>query len=87
MNPLCTTWGQNPFALGDNHDSLMRTAFPHTAYREPPPLNQAQLLDKIAFLKEINPQGDTPVFKVRINENIRLLKVVRAPSFYLSTMT
>lgn len=75
INPLYRSYGPNPFSPRD--ERLLGLELPLSAYEKPAPLNQAELTNKIVFLKDINSEGNILVFKACIGNDVRLLKVVR----------
>ena len=50
---------------------------PQITYAAPPALERAVLGTPLEFLTVINPTGNTLAFKIRIGDDVRLLKVVR----------
>lgn len=77
VNPLHRIYGHNPFHI-DASDKIRHEYLPFGPYTPPPPLNELEL-DGIEFIELLNPQGRTPAYKVRIEGDLRVLKLVRAP--------
>ena len=78
-NPFYGAHGTCPIAL---YDPQLRGAdLPAIVYATPPTLQRVVLDEPMEFLEAINPTGNTVVFKVRIRDDFRLLKVVRCMSF------
>lgn len=75
-NPLANSYGSNPFVIQDPHRiSLKEVQFAH--WSQPPPMDMAALSGPIQFLEQLNPTGTTPIFKVLVGQEYRVLKVVR----------
>lgn len=76
QNPLALCYGTNPLVVLDPESiDVECTQFPN--YKPPPPLPQASLQGRMEFLERIHPSGHTPLFTVRVDGHVRLLKVVR----------
>lgn len=75
-NPLFGTFGTCPLYT---YDPVQYSAhLPFTKYEVPPPLPRATLSAPLVFLEQINPTGNTALFKVRVGDaDVRLLKLVR----------
>ena len=74
VNLLATMYGTNPLIIEDM--SLYSMPIPMPGYRRPPPLPEVELPLDIVFLAELNPLGNTPLFKVLVGGKIMILKVV-----------
>ncbi|KAJ3552276.1 hypothetical protein NM688_g4231 [Phlebia brevispora] len=73
MNPLWRWYGVNPVTLFD--ETLEDADLPMTAYNTPPPLSQVDLSGVVAVVEQLNPKGTMPMFKVRIGDDVRVMKV------------
>lgn len=80
-NPLWSWFGTNPLIILD--ERLKSTDLPFKSYVIPPPLPQAQLFSPISFMEHMVSTGKTRTYKVRVGEDIRLLKLVRHIHFNL----
>lgn len=83
LNPLYMWYGNNPLAVHEEH--LFYDELPLTSYEQPPPLLKVILEEPIEFLEQLHPQGDSYIYKVRVGEDVRLLKVVRLPFSRMSS--
>lgn len=75
LNPLAGTYGTCPVHVVDMR--MILADMPLTKYKRPPPLQKAVLTDKLVVLERINPKGSTALFKIRVGEQVFLLKMVR----------
>lgn len=73
-NPLWQSYGSNPLLIYDPR--LIAAKLPLSDYKPPPSMEKATLSEKLVFLERINPDGNAPLFTVRVGDTIRLLKVV-----------
>ncbi|CAL1698009.1 unnamed protein product [Somion occarium] len=71
INPLGYWLGLNPMYITE---SSKTEDIPWRAYEVPPPLPRVELEDPV-FLENINPYGNTPLFKIRNGDICRVLKV------------
>ncbi|KAJ3555307.1 hypothetical protein NM688_g2650 [Phlebia brevispora] len=72
VNPLSMLYGDSPLSMVDPKTKHAR--FPIEQYTLPPPLVQI-FPSPVQFIEWLNPEGRTPVYKVQIGEDIRLLKL------------
>lgn len=77
-NPLWTWFGTNPLVIYD--ERIKKAVLPFKNYVVPSPLQEAALSSDFVYLERVNPKGNTPLYKVRIGDDIRLLKIVRTSS-------
>lgn len=77
-NPFAGQYGANPLYIPCD----LRFAQRHriTNYVRPPPLPAANLPTPLKFLEQIYPERRVHLFKVLVDDRVRLLKVVRGPS-------
>lgn len=77
LNPLRFTYGQDPFII-----SFLNLGNPYlftgTAYAPPPPLPEVALPEDAVFVQQIHEHCKTVLITVRIGDDTRLLKIVRA---------
>lgn len=76
-NPLYTWLGTNPLVVRNPAVLPSLPPMQHESSIPPPPIPRAELDGPIQFLEQINPEGTLFMYKVRIGEDIRFLKVVR----------
>lgn len=74
LNPWHEMYGHNPLSIHDR--DLRNGSLPLGPYTPPPPLCELHL-DGFEFIELMNPGGRTPVYKVRLNGEFRVLKLVR----------
>lgn len=79
FNPLALSYGTNLLALAGPRSSW--TDFPFKSYKKPPPLVEAILPKEAVLLEQLNKQGNTLLFTVRVGNETRLLKIVRRIQF------
>ena len=85
QNPLYLSYGLCPLTV---RDPDLRTAdHPLSSYVVPPPLPRATISGPIVFLQQINLEGRNPIFKVRVEREVRLLKIVSPWSSLFRTLT
>lgn len=76
VNPLWMWYGHNPLIV--HEESVRDLDLPLVSYQgRPPPLTRAELQQPLEFLEQINPLGSSYIYKVRVGQDVRLLKVVR----------
>ena len=74
-NPLSRTFGSCPFLVLDR--SIFDEDMPLSSYVQGPDLQKVELTEELVFLEQINPRGNTPLFTVRVGQQVLLLKMVR----------
>lgn len=80
INPLWSWYGHNPLLVYE--ERILYGDFPLDSYQgSPPPLPRAELQHPIEFLEQLNPHGVSYIYKVRVGQDIRLLKVVSLSPF------
>jgi hypothetical protein len=75
INPFCTMYGSNPLKIHDR--KLYNRLLKLNSYRTPHALPKTSLPNAAAFVEQLNPTGNTPVFRVLSEGKELLLKVVR----------
>ncbi|KIP04408.1 hypothetical protein PHLGIDRAFT_120719 [Phlebiopsis gigantea 11061_1 CR5-6] len=73
VNPLFLMHGTSPLYLADRRLAYAR--LPLSAYQKPPPLPEIELPDDVAFVEQLNKQGNTVLVVVRIGGELRLVKI------------
>ncbi|KAJ3552275.1 hypothetical protein NM688_g4234 [Phlebia brevispora] len=73
MNPLWRWYGTNPVAIFDR--KLQKADLPITAYTTPPPLPELDISAGVTVIEQLHPTGTTPMFKVQIGDDMRMMKV------------
>lgn len=74
-NPLWTWFGTNPLAIYD--ERIQRADLPFNGYTVPPPLPRIDSPSDLTYIERVNARGNNPMYKVRIGDDVRLLKLVR----------
>ena len=74
VNPLCFMYCTNPLSTTDLR--LREVSFPLVAYKRPPPLPLISLPLDTQYLNQLNKDGTTMIFTVRVDGEVRLLKIV-----------
>ncbi|GJE94528.1 hypothetical protein PsYK624_106980 [Phanerochaete sordida] len=76
INVLAGMYSHFPLMLG-NIDEMEVEENPvsFTSYRPPPPLQRTELPSDVEFVSQVNPQGNTPIFIVKFEGVLRLLKI------------
>ena len=74
FNPLAPMYGTNPLYLADRR--LLRVQLPPMAYKKPSALDKIELSDDVEFVQQLNKSGNTVIIVVRIQGQLRLLKIV-----------
>ncbi|KIP05260.1 hypothetical protein PHLGIDRAFT_162018 [Phlebiopsis gigantea 11061_1 CR5-6] len=74
-NPFYGAYGPCPLAIYDS--GIYGAKLPPITYAAPSPLERATVHAPLQFLAVISPTGNTLAFKVRIGDDVRLLKVFR----------
>lgn len=77
INPFSGQFGANTFVIP--YELQRELSQPFTNYARPPTLNEADIRTELQFLEQIYPGGCVHLFKVRVNDEVRLLKVVSDP--------
>ncbi|GJE84688.1 hypothetical protein PsYK624_007640 [Phanerochaete sordida] len=75
VNIFMLMHGTNPLLLVDNdfaHARAKQTKM--TAYHTPPRLPEVPLPETLEIIKELNPDGHTPIFLVCVDGNLRVMK-------------
>lgn len=75
VNPLYWQHGSCPFAVDSE---VFEEPVSVTGYTVPPPLLQICEDTTFVILQQINETGNVPMFKIRLNGELRLLKIVRS---------
>lgn len=75
VNPFFTMYGNNPLYIPD--PKVRCGSLPLPPYDPPTPLPELSV-DGIEFIELLNPRGRTPVYKVRVDGDVRALKMVCA---------
>ncbi|GJE84566.1 hypothetical protein PsYK624_006420 [Phanerochaete sordida] len=79
INLLRHMYGQFPLILTYlDEDTAIENPLPLTQYQRPPPLAKANFPDDVEFIRQINEGGATPIFLVKTEDNLRLLKMFPA---------
>ena len=78
MNVFARTLGSNPLWVANRDLREGEIPTPIVSYQRPLPLTPITLPDSVAFLRQINPTGNTTLFLIRTGDDTRILKVVRA---------
>ncbi|GJE94569.1 hypothetical protein PsYK624_107390 [Phanerochaete sordida] len=83
INVLQLTYGQYPFLLGELDDEEIETKpEPLSQYQPPPPLSRSILPDDAIFVSQLNKNGNTPIFVVKIGDDERVLKIYPEVDMY-----
>ena len=75
FNPLATMYGTNPLYIADRR--LLGAQLPPMAYKKPPPLEEIELPEDAEFVQQLNKGGNTVIVVTRVQDQLRLLKIVR----------
>ena len=75
VNPLFLMYGTSPLYLANQRLQFAR--FPLLGYQKPPSLPNIELPNNVEFVEQLNKHGNTVLVVVRINNELRLLKIVR----------
>ncbi|GJE84687.1 hypothetical protein PsYK624_007630 [Phanerochaete sordida] len=76
VNVVMKMHGTNPLlAATSDRNRAEAGQTPMTAYQRPPPLSEATLPETIEFIDELNQNGHRTIFVVRLNNELRVLKV------------
>ena len=69
--------GRYPFLFAEaDAANVLAEPVPFTEYRVPPPLAMVSLSDDVEFVSQVNEQGNSPMFLIRVGDGMRLLKIV-----------
>ena len=75
-NPLRHMYGTNPMVLTDYRARNLN--LPLSAYTPPPPLQKTSLPSDATFLERIHPHCHEVLVTIRVDGEVRLLKIVRS---------
>ncbi|GJE94527.1 hypothetical protein PsYK624_106970 [Phanerochaete sordida] len=76
INVLFQMNGRYPFTTVQRDEDMMEAnPGPFTGYSTPAPLLNTALPDDAVFVQQLNPDGNVPIFVVRIGDELRLLKI------------